>query len=80
MAKQRIVGTITRVFDGALDGISACLVRRRREGYTVELLESKPPFHTGDIVHLSRAEFLMQSDRTLALPRRADSIPSSESP
>ena len=37
MAKQPIVGTITGVFDGALDGLPARLVRRRKLGYTVEL-------------------------------------------
>jgi hypothetical protein len=37
MAKQPLVGTITGVFDGALDGLPARLVRRRKLGYTVEL-------------------------------------------
>jgi len=37
MAKQPRVGTITGVFDGALDGLPARLVRRRKFGYTVEL-------------------------------------------
>ena len=37
MAKQPLVGTIIGVFDGALDGLPARLVRRRKLGYTVEL-------------------------------------------
>jgi hypothetical protein len=41
VAKKHIVGTITGVFDGVLDGIAARLVRRRKFGYTVELLASK---------------------------------------
>jgi hypothetical protein len=57
MAKTHIVGTITGVFDGTLDGLAARLLRRTRVGYTVELLESKPPFHKGDTLHLSPAEF-----------------------
>ena len=61
MAKKWCVGTIRGVFDGALDGITARLVRRRTLGYTVELLESKSLFHKGDIVHLSPAEFLIPS-------------------
>jgi hypothetical protein len=64
VAKKRIVGTITGVFDGALDGIAACLVRRRKFGYTVEILESKHTFQKGDIVHLSPAEFILQPDHT----------------
>jgi hypothetical protein len=59
MAKTHIVGTITGVFDGTLDGLAARLLRRTRVGYTVELLESKPPFHKGDTLHLSPAEFLI---------------------
>ena len=59
MAKKWCVGTIRGVFDGALDGITARLVRRRTLGYTVELLESKSLFHKGDIVHLSPGEFLI---------------------
>jgi hypothetical protein len=54
-----MVGTITDVFDRELAGTAARLVRRRRLGYTVELLASKPPFQHGDIVHLSPAEFLL---------------------
>jgi hypothetical protein len=64
MAKRHIVGTITGVFDEALDGIPARLVYRRRVGYTVELLESKSPFRKGDIVHLSPAEFLIAEEHT----------------
>jgi hypothetical protein len=64
VAKRHIVGTITSVFDGALDGLSARLVRMRKFGYTVELLESKHTWHKGDIVHLSPAEFILQPDHT----------------
>lgn len=64
MAKRYIVGTITGVFDGTLDGLSARLVRMRKFGYTVELLESKHTWHKGDIVHLSPAEFILQPDYT----------------
>ena len=70
MAKTRIVGTLTGVFDGTLDGIAARLVRRTRVGYTVELLESRPPFHKGDTLHLSPAEFLMPRDTTAHAPRK----------
>jgi len=70
MAKKHIVGTITGVFDGALDGMEARLVRRRRLGYTVELLESKEPWHKGDIVHLSPAEFLIAGEPIGAMPLR----------
>ena len=55
--KKPILGTIVGVFDGALDGLQARLIRRTRLGYTVELLESKDAFHKGDIVYLSMAEF-----------------------
>jgi hypothetical protein len=77
MAKQRIIGTITGVFDGALDGLTARLVRRRKFGYTVELLAFKHPFQKGDIVHLSPAEFLMQEDDPRAFPLRAEPTRSS---
>jgi hypothetical protein len=70
MAKKHIVGTIAGVFDEALDGMAARLVRRRRLGYTVELLESKAPWHKGDIVHLSPAEFLISAERTGDVPFR----------
>ena len=50
MGKTRIVGTIVGVFDGALDGVQARLIRRIQIGYTVELLESKGEFHKGDRV------------------------------
>jgi hypothetical protein len=70
MAKKHIIGTITGVFDEALDGITARLVYRRTVGYTVELLESKPPFRKGDTLHLSPAEFLLPDDRTKNVPLR----------
>ena len=70
MAKKYVVGTITGVFDGALDGIAARLVRRRKFGYTVELLASRHPFQKGDIVHLSPAEFLISDERTGDVPFR----------
>ena len=57
MGKKPIVGTIVGVFDGALDGVQARLVRRIQIGYTVELLESKGEFRQGDRLQLSRAEF-----------------------
>jgi hypothetical protein len=72
MAQQRIVGTITGVFHGALDGLPARLVRRRKFGYTVELLESRQPFQAGTLVHLSFAEFLLQPERTEDRPLRPD--------
>ena len=72
MAKKYVVGTVTGIFDGALDGIAACLVRRRKFGYTVELLESKHPFQKGDIVHLSPAEFLMQDNDPLDFSLRME--------
>ena len=52
-----IIGTIVGVFDGALDGVQAQLMRRTRLGYTVKLLESKDAFRKGDTIHLSVAEF-----------------------
>ena len=77
MAKKYMVGTITGVFDGALDGIAARLVRRRKFGYTVELLASKHPFQKGDIVHLSPAEFLMQDNDPLDVPLKTEHTRSS---
>ena len=68
MAKKCVIGRIIGVFDGALDGIVVRLVRERKFGYTVELLESKHPFHTGDIVHLSPAEFLRHADHASDAP------------
>lgn len=68
MATQRIVGTIAEVFDGMLDGLAARLVRRTKLGYTVELLEAKPPFRQGDTVHLSPAEFRIHEASTRAHP------------
>ena len=55
--KKPIIGTIVGVFDGALDGVQAQLIRRTRLGYTVELLESKDAFRKGDTIHLTVAEF-----------------------
>jgi hypothetical protein len=55
--KKPLTGTIVNVFDGALDGLRAQLIRRRQVGYTVKLLESKDAFRKGDTVHLSMAEF-----------------------
>jgi len=72
VAKTPIVGTITAVFDGMLDGIAARLVRRSKIGYTVELLEAKPPFHTGDTVQLSPAEFILHHARTPDVRLRAE--------
>ena len=72
MAKKYVVGTITGVFDGALDGVAARLVRRRKFGYTVELIESKHSFQKGDIVHLSPGEFLLQNNDTLDFTLRTE--------
>ena len=66
--KKCIVGTITGAFHGTLDGIPARLVRVRKLGYTVELLASKNAFHTGDHVHLSPAEFILETDRPRPAP------------
>ena len=63
MAKPAIIGTIIGVFNGALDGLPARLVRRRKLGYTVELLEARGRFPAGSIVHLSFAEFLLPPER-----------------
>jgi hypothetical protein len=57
-----IIGTIVGVFDGALDGVQAQLIRRTKLGYTVKLIESKNAFRKGDIVHLSVAEFQIQKE------------------
>jgi hypothetical protein len=65
-----IIGTIVGVFNGALDGLPACLVRRRKFGYTVELLEARGRFQAGTIVHLSFAEFLIRQERTGDSPSR----------
>jgi hypothetical protein len=56
------IGTIVGVFDGALDGLQAQLIRRTRLGYTVKLIESKNAFRKGDIVYLSVAEFHIQKE------------------
>jgi len=70
MVKQPLVGTIIGVFDGALDGLPARLVRRRKFGYTVELLEARGRFQAGTIVHLSFAEFLLEQERAGDVPCR----------
>ena len=70
MAKPAIIGTIIGVFDGALDGLPARLVRRRKLGYTVELLEARGRFQAGTLVHLSFAEFLLQQERPGDVPGR----------
>jgi hypothetical protein len=57
LGKTPIVGTIVGVFDGALDGVQARLIRRIKIGFTVELLESRGEFHKGDRLQLSIAEF-----------------------
>jgi len=59
LRKNPIVGTITGVFDGALDGVQAQLIGRTKLGYTVELLASRDAFHKGDRVHLSGTEFII---------------------
>ena len=64
MRKKPIVGTIVGVFSGALDGFQAQLIRRTKFGYTVELLESRGEFRTGDRVHLSVAEFQINKGET----------------
>jgi hypothetical protein len=64
MAKQAIIGTIIGGFDGVLNGLPARLVRRRKFGYTVELLEARGPLQAGTLVHLSFAEFLIPPERT----------------
>jgi hypothetical protein len=79
MAKKFIVGTITGMYDDTLDGIAARLVRRRRLGYTVELLESKAPFQKGDLMHLSPAEFSLQQEPPGAIPLRTERTHSSAS-
>jgi hypothetical protein len=68
MAKQPLVGTIIGVFNGALDGLPARLVRRRQLGYTVELLEARGRFQAGTLVHLSFAEFLLSQARSGDVP------------
>ena len=57
LRKKPLVGTITGVFGGALDGARAQLLRRTQLGYTVRLLESKGTFKHGDTLLLSPAEF-----------------------
>ena len=64
MRKRPIVGTITGVFSGELDGIRARLIRWTALGYTVELLESKGVWKKGDILRLSRAEFHIERQDT----------------
>ena len=57
MQRQPIIGTITGVFQGVLNGMPARLVRIGKFGYTVELLASRDVFHKGDYIALSPAEF-----------------------
>ena len=59
MQHQAIIGTITGVFDRALDGMPARLVRVGKLGYTVELLASRDTFCKGDYIDLSPAEFMI---------------------
>ena len=70
MAKPAIIGTIIGVLNGALDGLPARLVRRRKLGYTVELLEARGRFQAGTLVHLSFAEFLLPQERPGDVPGR----------
>ena len=70
MAKQAIIGTIIGGFDGVLNGLPARLVRRRKFGYTVELLEARGRLQAGTIVHVSFAEFLLQPERPGDVPCR----------
>ena len=62
--KKPLTGTIVNVFDGALDGLRAQLIRRIQVGYTVKLLESKDTFRKGDTIHLSVAEFTIHKGET----------------
>jgi hypothetical protein len=39
-------------------------VRRRKFGYTVELVEARGRWQAGTLVHLSFAEFLIPQERT----------------
>ena len=55
MRHHPIVGTITGVFHGALDGMPARLVRRGKFAYTVALLASRDAFRKGDDIGLSPA-------------------------
>ena len=64
--KKPILGTIVGVFDRALDGIRAQLIRRNKFGYTVELVESKGAFQKGDIVEVSLAEFHINQENSPA--------------
>jgi hypothetical protein len=70
MAKQPLVGTIIGVFDGVLDGLPARLGRRRKVGYTVELVEARGRLQAGTIVHLSFAELLLEQERAGDVPCR----------
>jgi hypothetical protein len=65
--KKPRVGTIVGVFDGALDGVQAQLIRRTQLGYTVELLETKGAFHKGATVLLSMAEFKINKEEITEL-------------
>jgi hypothetical protein len=70
MATPPLVGTIIGGFDGALNGLRARLVRRRKFGYTVELVETRGRFPAGALVHLSFAEFLLEQERAGDVPCR----------
>jgi hypothetical protein len=70
MATPPLVGTIIGGFDGALNGLRARLVRRRKFGYTVELLEARGRFQAGTIMHLSFVEFLLEQERAGDVPCR----------
>ena len=70
MAKQPIVGTIIGGFAGALNGLPARLVRWRKFGYTVELVEARGRVQAGTLVHLSFAEFLLEQKRAGDVPCR----------
>ena len=64
MRNRPLVGTITGVFSGELDGIRARLIHWMILGYTVELLESKGVWKKGDILPLSGAEFHIERQDT----------------
>jgi len=65
--KKPIVGTITGIFYGALDGVQARLIRTTKFGYTVELLESKGAFQKGSLVLLSVAELKLNKEKAQEL-------------
>ena len=75
MKKPPLVGTITKAFAGALDGIAARLIRVRRLGYTIELFEPPPPLHTGERLHVSLGECTIDHDVRPRKPVAEDSKP-----